>query len=234
FEVARRAARDGPSVRGFRLYREGDDPRLIDWKMSAKHNVLYTRELTGLEGGSPLVAVDLPARKGDPETFTRYSMIVADAVESAIESRAGCSLLVIAGGEVVRFLSATSDLGEAFAALGGLTPTEHRAPLYRAPGPAILAARARVPAGQEKAYRTRLGRMLTAFARESRSPFADAVAGALARVEVAEVHLYTLAGGDISHLAQLVHQAKVRGMRVVLWAPAGAPILPGVDATEVI
>jgi hypothetical protein len=76
--------------------------------------------------------------------------------------------------------------------------------------------------------------MLTAFARESRSPFADAVAGALARVEVAEVHLYTLAGGDISHLAQLVHQAKVRGMRVVLWAPAGAPILPGVDATEVI
>ena len=234
FEVDRGAALTGPSVRGFRLYREGDDPRLIDWKMSAKHNVLYTRELTGLEGGSPLVAVDLPARKGDPETFTRYSMIVADAVEGAIESRAGCSLLVIAGGEVVRFLSGTSDLGEAFAALGGLTPTEHRAPLYRAPGPAILAARARVPAGQEKAYRTRLGRMLTAFARESRSPFADAVAGALARVEVAEVHLYTLAGGDISHLAQLVHQAKVRGMRVVLWAPAGAPILPGVDATEVI
>jgi len=237
FEVDRRAALDGPSVRGFRLYREGDDPRLIDWKISAKHNVLYTREMTGLEGGTPLVAVDLPARKGDPETFARYSMIVADAVEGAIESSAGCSLLVIAGGEVIRFIAGTPDIGEAFAALDGLALVEPRTPLYRAPGPAILAARARVPGGgggPEKIYRARLGQTLTTFVRGSRSSFADAVVAALARTDATEVHIYTLAEGDTSHLAQVVHLAKARGMRVVANVPPNTPILPGIDAVEVI
>ena len=238
FEVDKRATLEGPAVRGFRLYRLGDDPRLIDWKISAKHNVFYVRELTGLEGGTPLIVVDLPIREGDDhEAFTRYSMIIADAIERAIEARTGCSLLVLAGGEVTRFLSGTSDLGEAFAALGGLAPVESRAPLYRAPGSAVLSVRARLPVGRdgpEKAYRARLGRVLANFVRESRSPFGDAVAAALARVEATEVHLYTLARGDSSHLTQVIHQAKARGMRVVAKMPRGAPIPPGVDAMEAI
>ena len=237
-EVDRRAALDGPSVRGFRLYRMGDDPGRIDWKISAKHNAFYVRELTGLQGGTPLVAVDLPTREeNDSEVFTRYSMVVTDAVEEAIESRAGCSLLVIAGGEILRFLPGTEDVGEAFAALSGLAPIEPRVPLYRAPGPAVLAARARLPGGEgglEKAFLARLGGVLTVFARESRSPFADAVKEALAWVDATEIHIYTLARGDVSHLGQLVRQAKTRGMRVVVFAPAGTPILPGVDAVEVI
>ncbi|MFA5614113.1 MAG: DUF58 domain-containing protein [Methanoculleus sp.] len=238
FEVDRKANLEGPTVRGFRLYRSGDDPRLIDWKISAKHNVFYVRELTGLEGGTPFIVVDLPTREeGDHETFARYSMIVADAIEGAIESRTGCSLLVIAGGEVTRFLSGTSDVGEAFAALGGLVPVESRAPLYRAPGSAVLSTRARLPGGgegPEKAYRARLGRVLTGFVRENRSPFGDAVAAALARVEATEVHLYTLARGDASHLAQVIHLARSRGMRVVAKMPRGAPIPPGADAMEAI
>jgi len=32
----------------------------------------------------------------------------------------------------------------------------------------------------------------------------------------------------------LIHEAKVRGMRVTLRAPAGAGTLPGVDAVEVL
>jgi uncharacterized protein (DUF58 family) len=233
-EVDRRSALEGSSVREFRPYQVGDDPGRIDWKMSAKHNVFYVRELIGLRGGTPLVVVDLPTwEETDSEVFARYSMVVTDAVEEAIESRAGCSLLVIAGGEILRFLPRTEDAGEAFTALSGLAPMEPRVPLYRAPGPAVLAARAR-KISRETACGERLGTLLTRFARESRSPFAGAVKEALAWVEATEVHIYTLARGDRSHLAQFIHQAKTEGMRVVVFAPAGTPIPRGVDAVEVI
>src|SRR5690606_16016735 len=122
----------------------------IDWKVTARHDAYYVREPAGLEGGSPLIAVDLPARAGDPETNARFSMAVSGAVEGAINARDGCSLLVVAGGEVVRFLPRTQDIREAFSALGGLAPLEPRAPLYRAPGPAVLAARARVAGRGER------------------------------------------------------------------------------------
>ena len=238
-EVDRRSTLDGQSVRGFRPYRSGDDPGSIDWKISARRDTLYMRELTGLEGGTPLITVDLPARDVDPETFARFSMTVSGAVEGAIRSRDGCSLLVVTSGEVVRFIPKTRDLREALQALGGLAPVEPRAPLYRAPGPTVLAARARLPGraggGQgEETYRRRLGGLLTTFARESSSSFTAAIAAALARVEATEVRLYTLARGDGSHIVQVIHQAKALGMRVVASAPDGAPILPGVDAVEVI
>jgi uncharacterized protein (DUF58 family) len=239
-EVDRRSTLEGPSVRGFRLYQVGDGPGRIDWKLSARRGTLYVRELTGLEAGAPLVAVDIPTREGsDPEVFARYSMVVCDAVEGAIESRVGCSLLVIAGGEILRFLPWTHDVRKALSTLGGLAPVEPRAPLYRAPGPAILAARARLPGreeGGEGTYIARLGGVLAAFAAESTSPFAVTVGKALDRVEASELHLYTLLNqGDTSHLLQVAHQAKIRGMQVVLLAPPGSPVaIPGVDAVEVI
>ena len=239
-EVDRRSPLAGQGIRGFRPYREGDDPGLIDWKVTARHDALYVRELTGLEGGTPLIAVDLPARVGDLETFARFSMAVSGAVEGAINSREGCSLLVVTGPEVIRFLPGTMDIREALDALGRLTPVEPRAPLYRSPGPAILTARARIPprgAGEgETVYLTRLGGTLSAFAGESPAPFAAAVREALGRVaDLREVRIFSLLQpGDKSHLIQLIHEAKVWGMRVTLRAPPGAPDLPGADAVEAI
>ncbi len=237
-EVNRQAALPGQSVRGFRPYQTGDNPGQIDWKVTARRDAYYVRQLAGLEGGAPLIAVDLPARAGDPETNARFSMAVYGAVEAAIASRDGCSLLVVAGGEIVRFLPRTQDIREVLSALGGLAPLEPRAPLYRAPGPAILAARARVPrngAGPEGAYRERLGGILVGFAKESPAPFAAAVRRALDRADAREIRLHSLLpAGDASHLVQLVHEAKVREMQVVLKAPAGAGAIPGVDAVEVL
>jgi uncharacterized protein (DUF58 family) len=234
-EVDRRAALAGQGIRGFRPYHTGDDPGQIDWKITARHDAYYVREPTGLEGGSPLIAVDLPARAGDPETYARFSMAVSGAVEGAINARDGCSLLVVAGGEIVRFLPRTQDIREAFSTLGGLAPFEPRASLYRAPGTAVLAARARVAGRGTGAYREKLGGILAAFAKESPAPFAAAVRAALGRTDAAEVRVFSLLpAGDKSHLVQIVHEAKVRGMRVVLKAPAGAGALPGIDAVEVL
>ncbi len=239
-EVDRKTALAGQGIRGFRPYRSGDDPGLIDWKVTARHNTYYVRQLAGLEGGAPLIAVDLPTRAdGDPEVFARFSMAVYSAVEGTIGSCGGCSLLVVAGPEIVRFLPLTQDIREALATLGGLLPAEPRAPLYRAPGPAFLAARARLPgigsSEREAVFRERLGGVLRAFAAESPAPFAAAVRAALGRTDASEVHLYSLLpAGDRSHLVQLVYEAKGLGMRVVLRAPAGAGALPGVDAVEVL
>jgi len=239
-EVERRAALAGQGILGFRPYQTGDDPGLIDWKVTARRDALYVRQPTGLEGGAPLIAVDLPPRAGDdPAAFARFSMAVSGAVEGAINSRDGCSLLVIAGPEIVRFLPRTMEIREALAALGGLAPIEPRTPLYRSPGPAVLAARARVPrrgAGEEEtAYLARLSGVLSTFAAESPAPFAAAVRAAFSRAEAREVRIYSLLPpGDKSHLVQLAREAKVRGMRVVLRAPAGSPPLPGVDVVEAI
>jgi uncharacterized protein (DUF58 family) len=235
-EVNRQAAFAGQSVRGFRPYQTGDDPGQIDWKVTARRDAYYVRQLTGLEGGAPLIAVDLPARAGDPETNSRFSMAVYGAVEAAITSRDGCSLLVVAGGEIVRFLPRTQDIRDVLSALGGLAPLEPRVSLYRAPGPAVLAARARMPrngGGAEEVYRKRLGGILAAFTKESPAPFAAAVRRALDRADAREIRIYSLlSAGDASHLVQVVNEAKIRGMQVVLKAPAGT--IPGVDAVEVL
>jgi|LSQX01.1.fsa_nt_gb uncharacterized protein (DUF58 family) len=239
-EVDRKAALAGQGVHGFRPYQTGDDPRQVDWKVTARRGTLYVREQAGLEGGAPLIAVDLPAPgDGDPAALTRLSMAVYGAVEGAITAREGCSLLVVAGGEVVRFLPRTLASHEALAVVGGLAPFEPRAPLYRAPGPAALAARARMTgrgAGpEEKAHREKLGGVLAGFAAESPAPFAAAVRTALGRSDAPEVRLYSLLlAGDKSHLVQLTREAKALGMRVVLRAPSGAGALPGVDAVEVL
>jgi len=239
-EVDRKAALTGQGVRGFRPYQLGDDPRQVDWKVTARRGTLYVRELAGLESGAPLIAVDLPAPGGgDPAAFAQFSMAVYGAVEEAIRSREGCSLLVVAGGEVVRFLPRTLASHEALTALGGLAPLEPRTPLYRTPGPAALAARARmngrgvVP--EERAFREQFSGVLSAFAAESPANFAAAVRAALGRAETSEVRLYSLLpAGDKSHLVQLTREAKVRGMRVVLRSPAGAGTIPGIDAVEVL
>ncbi len=239
-EVDRRAALAGQGITGFRPYRTGDDPSLIDWKITARRDILYVRQPTGLEGGAPLIAVDLPPRAGDdPEAFTRFSMAVSGAVEGAITSRDGCSLLVIGGPEIIRFLPRTTEIREALAALGGLAPVEPRIHLYRSPGPAALAARARVNrrgAGEgETAYISNLGGILPAFADDSPEPFAAAIRAALGRAEALEVRIYSLLPpGDKSHIIQLAREAKVRRMQVVLRAPTGSPALPGVDAMEVL
>ncbi|MDV2481178.1 DUF58 domain-containing protein [Methanoculleus sp. Wushi-C6] len=236
-EVDRRAALAGQGIRGFRPYQMGDDPGLIDWKVTARRDAYYVRQPSGLEGGSPLIAVDLPARAADPEAFARFSMAVCGAVEGAISARDGCSLLVVAGGEVVRFLPRTLDIRDAIAALGGLAPLEPRSHLYRAPGPAALAGRARMNGrgAEDWAFREKFGGVLAAFAAESPAPFAAAVRAAFGRAEASEIRIYSLLPpGDKSHLVQLAREAKVRGMRVVLKAPAGAGALPGIDAVEVL
>ncbi|WP_332448485.1 DUF58 domain-containing protein [Methanoculleus sp.] len=238
-EVDRRTALGGQGIRGFRPYQTGDDPGRIDWKVSARRDAYYVRQPAGLEGGSPLIVVDLPARTGDPAAFARFSMAISGAVEGAINSRDGCSLLVVAGGDVVRFLPRTEDIREALAALGGLSPLEPRTPLYRAPGPAVLAGRGRTNgrgAGpEEKTYLARFASVISVFAKQSPVQFAAAVRAALGQADAGEVRIYSLLpAGDRSHLVQIVHQAKVRGMRVVLKAPAGSGTLPGVDAVEVL
>ncbi|HOZ44201.1 MAG TPA: DUF58 domain-containing protein, partial [Methanoculleus sp.] len=111
--------------------------------------------------------------------------------------------------------------------------------LYRAPGPTVLAARARVPrrgrGEEETAYLARLCGALSAFANESPAPFAVAVRTAFSVAEAREIRVYSLLPpGDRSHLIQLAGEAKIRGMRVVLKAPAGTGTLPGVDTVEVI
>jgi ribosomal protein S5 len=88
---------------------------------------------------------------------------------------------------------------------------------------------------EEKTYLARFASVISAFTKQSPAPFAATVRAAFGRAEASEVRIYSLLPeGDKSHLIQLAREAKVRGMRVVLKAPAGAGIIPGIDAVEVL
>lgn len=54
--VRRRGA--GTSFAGLREYAEGDDPRHVDWKATARRGALVTREFTVEQGQAVLIAVD--------------------------------------------------------------------------------------------------------------------------------------------------------------------------------
>ncbi|WP_292520565.1 DUF58 domain-containing protein [Methanoculleus sp.] len=238
--VDRKAALAGQDVRGFRPYRSGDDPRHVDWKVTARRGTLYVREIAGLEGGIPLIAVDLPTTlNGDLTTLARFTMTVYSAAEEVINTHGNCSLLIITSGEVVRFLPGAQDIREVVAILGSLAPVEPHAPLYRASGSAVLMARMRRPAigagPEERAYHERLSDIISAFAAENPVPFTVAIREALSRANAVEIRLYSLlVTGDRSHLVQLANEAKSQKMRVVLKAPVGASPLPGIDAMEVL
>jgi uncharacterized protein (DUF58 family) len=59
-EEERRPLVRGYGIRGFRAYLPGDDPRTIDWKLSAKHDRLFVREYTGITSAKPFFVADLP------------------------------------------------------------------------------------------------------------------------------------------------------------------------------
>lgn len=83
-------------------------------------------------------------------------------------------------------------------------------------------------------YRRRLDDTFSAFTRTS-VPFAMVIWMVLARTDALEVKIYSLLpSGDKSHLLQLAHEARAKGMRVVFRTPAGTRAAPGVDAVEVL
>jgi uncharacterized protein (DUF58 family) len=96
----------GATIRSFREYVPGDDIRVIDWKLSAKHEKFIVREYGAQEKMPGLIVLDLPDRSTvyDTEEFARLINRVTGEAEQAIRTTGEVSILLISGITLVDML----------------------------------------------------------------------------------------------------------------------------------
>jgi len=97
---------EGISTHSFREYHPGDDLRRIDWKLSAKHKTLYVREYSNIHNNLPLIIVDLPDKDhcDNNEGFQKILHSITGIIYTTIENRLNLNLLLISGPNIIDVL----------------------------------------------------------------------------------------------------------------------------------
>lgn len=217
-ELARAGLPQGMGVRGFRPFHQGDDPARIDWKLTAKYNRPFVREPMSEAGSAPLVVVDLPT---DHEDSAAVAVLQAASAEIRREIRehGRCTLLLIAGGEVIAYRQHERDLVGLLRLLS-IQPPGPLHPLYRVRDPATLMETLRLAERELSIPSQRLAVTLrTALGTGVRSSFEREINRVLSAAEHREVLVYTVAPADVSHLNLIAAAARRRRRRLVIRLP---------------
>ncbi|GEM_PF-1170768 len=245
-----------PGIRSFREYLPGDDPRKIDWKLSAKHDTLYVREYMGRSDTAQLLIIDLPDASVPFSTkaFTRLKEAAVAAIATQLFPSPGIPVLLISGANLISFSPVESDPEKVITLMRQLSPAPRLHHLYRHASTPSLRRRYSPRNGGTGMNN---GREFTGFrerSRESKNPgtapaeeeFARTLAAvtgsflsrrtpttyeaqlarALHPLSTTTAHLFSLAEGDESHLRLLAEQATLRGMAVHLHIPEESYDLP--------
>ncbi|MDN7024311.1 DUF58 domain-containing protein [Methanoculleus sp. FWC-SCC1] len=215
-----RSAVSGYTIHSFREYAMGDDPRRIDWKLSAKHQKLFVKEYTGQQGDLPLIIVDMPERTLDAggAEVGRIVSAASGALEEAIGEYRSVSLLVISGGNIIRFLESERDIHRVMAAAGAMEPTERLVHFYYARDKVgIRAKRSRVERDRgiaaeespERRFCANLAEIYRSVQEEqTQTAFELQVGRAMASTNAGTVYIFSRFSGDCSHIWQIVTQAR--------------------------
>lgn len=223
-ERERRSVFRGQGTRSYRPFRTGDDPSLVDWKLSAKFGRYFVREPTGRASGAPFVVVDLPP--ADAPGAGAVLSGAGDAIEAAVREFGACSLLVVAGGEVVLFRDREPDLAALVRPLA-FRAGEPAGQFYRVRDPFALRQRQRSAEASAAAPARRLAAALRAnLAAAVLTPFEREVDRALGSAEERDVVVYSAGAGDASHLALIGAAVRRRGrhLRVLLPRPDSSAV----------
>lgn len=222
----------GTVVRSFRDYMPGDDPRQIDWKITAKTKRLTIREVYAQTGEIPVVVLDIPPDSGLAEQLIGFA---AGAAEDSLKTSHSVSLLAIAGGNVIRFLPDERQASRVLAAIRDLLPSARWNQFYHYLSENdARRVKLSLPAGSP------LHRWYDAVIQNRGIPSFEAECiRAFARTKGTAVLLFSAADGDTSHLGMVARAAKRIGLSVHLRIPAhsAASIRPGafpIDTIEVI
>lgn len=231
-----------PGIRSFREYLPGDDPRKIDWKMSAKHDALWVREYMGRSDTAQLLIVDLPdaSLPFSPEAFTRLKEAAVAAIAPRLSSSRGLPVLLISGANLVSFSPVESNPEKVIALMRQLSPFPRLHHLYRHTSTPALRRRYSLQNGMspgipleaghapaEEPFARTLASVTGSFlSRRTPTTYEAQLARALHPLSTSTAHLFSLAGGDVSHLSLLAEQATLRGMAVHLHIPEESCDLP--------
>ena len=225
----------GYGIRAFRLYRDGDDPRAIDWKLTAKHGKTYVREYAGLEGTPFLLVIDLPDPENAPDTraFDQMLGAVNDAIMQGLVFDHACGLLLISGPNLIKFVPAERSTLHARRLIDEarriprvqsyfryLEPSTARGILAKIDRESIEPTDGK-GGPQAEEHLLRLIDVYKGFLAGMRTPIFDMQVGNVIRARKKSVlYIFSLYQGDISHLHSVVLQAKQAGCETVLQVPS--------------
>ncbi len=230
-EIEKMSVLTGFGIRSLREYFAGDDMRRIDWKQSAKHDKIFVREYMGVMNLPPLIIVDLPWR-GDAfsrKDFDRMVGAVAGFAEYSVRTYRYVSVLLISGPNILHFIGEEKDLERCMTTLRRwMHPVERVHHLYRMPDRSELRseirkterllASERDPA--EARFLTLLRRCYQTGLQEQRVlTFTGQVIRTIGPLAIDEIFLFTMASGDLSHIRQIVRQARTLKLRMHIRLP---------------
>ncbi len=222
----------GYGIRSFRSYLPGDDPRSIDWKLTAKHGRLYVREYTGMVGKNTLLVVDFPDG-ALPCPAPLHDAVLGAALEAAREmcrNPRGCSLMVISGPNLLSFLPNEKSPARLERALREYHSPQQAVRCYRALDLAmaeVFRQKLKESGEDNGGFSRRLGEIYSAFVPAiGPLPFEVQCSRALARERDTALQVLSTGWGDTSHLALLGFQARRRGIDARIGIPRPA-ISPG-------
>nr|WP_281412424.1 DUF58 domain-containing protein [Methanocalculus chunghsingensis] len=206
----------GSVVRSYREYMPGDDTRQIDWKTTAKRDQLIIRETYAQRGEIPMIVLDLSGEASENEKLVGFTV---GTIEETLKVSHSVSLLVIAGGTVLRFLPNERQSHRVLAAIRDLPPAYRDHHFYRYAAPSDLAIRMKAaPAA------SRLNRWYEAVHQIRGIPaFEKECLRAFSRARGTSLLLFSACTGDLSHLAMVTRAARRVGLSLHLRIPSSLP-----------
>lgn len=220
-ETMRRTPIKSAGVRSFREFRQGDNMRDIDWKMTARYGTRYVREHTGSEGGTAALVIDLPIDTGavTEQMFSGMRKAVIQRVADILDRRDSSMMIVLSGYQIVAVRDIVPGADVLHELSDTLTPKKRQFSLFRAYAPIMLAARMR-KAGGEMPLSPAALRATETFAKSAeRLKFEETFYRVLSSSHDTEIHCYTTGIGDMSHIWSMATSAYALHRPVRIFLP---------------
>jgi hypothetical protein len=149
--------------------------------------------------------------------------------EGSLHDYRFCSLLVLSGGNMLRYLPTERDGRRVATVLGDLAPAERHRHLFRVLDRAVAASRLvriqrdaddRMSEGPERTFARSVARSIGTFTGSAGAEdFGVQLVRAFVPFAGGEVHVFTACTGDASHLSALVRAARRHRITVVVHLP---------------
>ncbi|PKL59817.1 MAG: hypothetical protein CVV33_05890 [Methanomicrobiales archaeon HGW-Methanomicrobiales-4] len=226
----------GQSIRTYRKYELTDDFRLIDWKLTAKHNTLYVREYTSLEYFPPFIIIDLPDEEGEynQNDFSELVQGVTTVIEKTLKGGSGISLLIISGPNIIRSIFNEFDLPHCMTVIREcFHPHIRLHHLYRVRSRIDIRKELKKlqAAGNEdldddtSRYFSLLNEIYHHHLMDGgMSSFSSQLSRIFLCVRLYDISFFSLCDGDVSHIKEISRQARIHKIRFCIITPPGMDV----------
>lgn len=233
-EIEKMSVLSGFGIRSLREYYTGDDIRDIDWKLSAKHDKLFIREYTGMVNLPPVLVIDLPwsGRPFPAPAFDRMVGDIAGMAEHSVRNYQYATMILVSGPNILQVIEEEKDLQQGMAVLREwLHPAGRVVHWYRNPDRSLLREQVRYLEGRmQDGGDTRTGAFFSALRKkylmvlpsQRQTTFSSDLDRVLSPIATDEMVIFSLCEGDLSHLREIIRQAKMMKFGVHLRIPADA------------